>query len=181
MAKIEITDKLMKTMTSLRNKTEESNMDALTGLYNRTYYKYYTSKLFGSKQPVTFAIIDIDNFKDINDGFGHNIGDEALTYISNEFKKNARANDIIIRYGGDEFVVFFENSKASEAIHFFERVSANLKKTPLLVDGKTVPLTFSAGMAEHIKFELFEELFDRADKALYNAKEAGRDMTVISK
>ena len=180
MAKIEITDKLMKTMASLRNKTEESNLDALTGLYNRAYYNYYVTKLFGLKQPITFAIIDIDNFKDINDGFGHSIGDEALKHLSNEFKKNGRENDIIIRYGGDEFVVLFENSKASEAIHFFERVSQNLKTTPLISsENSVVPITFSVGMAEHLQLELFEELFDRADKALYKAKESGRDMVII--
>ncbi len=181
MAKVEITDKLLKTMQKLRNKTEENNIDALTQIYNRNYYNYYIEKLFGLKQPLTFAIIDIDDFKNINDSYGHINGDIALQYIARVLQKNTRNSDIPIRFGGDEFVIIFEQGTSLSADRYFKRVYKKLSSSPLVnEEGTTIPITLSVGVAEHRQREEFKDLFDRADHALYNAKELGKNQVYLS-
>jgi len=177
MANLEITDKLLATMKNLRKQQSISYKDALTGIYNRAYFEYFKSKLFGHKRPLSLKIFDVDKFKDINDSFGHNCGDKALKHIADMVNKNIRDTDIPIRYGGDEFIILLEESPLVGAIRLIERISNSLNST--FIDSDTADERFSvaisAGIAEHVSGESFEELFRKADKNLYKAKNAGRN------
>ncbi len=176
MANLEITDKLLKTMKDLKSSTEDANIDPLTQIYNRKYYNFYIAKFFGQKRLLSFVIFDVDKFKEINDGYGHGVGDLALSYIAQVLKKNGRETDYPIRFGGAEFIIILEESPLIGAFRLMERVAKDLIEEPLeLEDGQKLQITVSAGIAEHQKGETIEQLFERADRALYRAKEGGRN------
>lgn len=176
MANLEITDKLLSTMKHLRKQQSMNFIDSLTGVYNRSYLEYYKSKLFGKKRPLSFIIIDVDKFKDINDNYGHSSGDMALKHIASKISKNVRDNDIAIRFGGDEFIIILEDSPLIGARKLAGRISADLKNELLILDDDNhLVITLSVGITEYVLNESFEDLFKRADANLYNAKELGRD------
>lgn len=176
MANLEITDKLLSTMKHLRKQQSMNFMDSLTGVYNRSYLEYYKSKLFGKRRPLSFIIIDVDKFKDINDNFGHSSGDLALKHISSKISNNVRDNDIAIRYGGDEFVIILEDSPLIGARKLSSRIAKSLKDDVLVLDEDNhLTITLSIGITEYVLNESFEDLFKRADANLYDAKEQGRD------
>ena len=181
MANLEITDKLLSTMKKLKHQQGLIYKDNLTGVYNRAYFEYYKNNLWGKRRPITIAMVDVDKFKDINDSYGHSVGDKALQLIASTITDVCRDNDIAIRFGGDEFVVILEDSPLIGGQRLFERIAKKLKETPLVVDkNRRHIITLSVGVAEHIQQECFESLFERADKALYRAKENGRDCIEVT-
>ena len=120
------------------------------------------------------AIIDLDNFKMINDVLGHGAGDEALVKLASCMKEQKRAPDVLARYGGDEFVILMPETKAVEAVKLMERLRAAAAKIRMPDD---LPITISCGLAESPRehANLVRELMQRADLALYAAKSAGRN------
>lgn len=176
MANLEITDKLLSTMQNLRKQQSINFSDSLTGINNRAYFEYFKKKLFGKRRPLSFAIFDVDKFKDINDGYGHSTGDLALKHIADNIKSSVRDSDIAIRFGGDEFVIILEDSPLVGARRLLERISIKLKENPLFInENESLIITLSAGITEYNKGEPFESMFERADEMLYKAKENGRD------
>lgn len=175
MASLEITDQLLNTLKKLKKQQSKNFMDSLTDIYNRTYYDYYKSKLFGRRKPLAFVIFDVDKFKDINDHYGHSTGDKALQHIAETLKKNVRDTDYPIRYGGDEFVVLLEESPLIGAKRLMVRVMNQLVTQPLTIDDRVLPITVSVGITEYHEGEDFDTMFLRADKNLYKSKENGRN------
>lgn len=162
-------------------------IDSLTGLNNRKWINETLPKLIErtkkSKKPFSVGMIDIDHFKSFNDTYGHQAGDFVLASAAKIYKDNIRPTDFSARYGGEEFTLIFPDQTAEEAKNAAERVRKALAALSLTTPtGIKLPqITISIGIAEHHKNETVEELIERADKALYEAKESGRNRVCLAK
>jgi diguanylate cyclase (GGDEF)-like protein len=153
--------------------------DALTGILNRRSFDEEVTRIFKEslqfRQAVSVLVIDIDHFKNINDSHGHQLGDQALTRLGEILASTIRKNNIVARYGGDEFVCVLSNTILSEALTTSERIHDAVRNN----DMEQCKFTVSIGVACRTADERigFEEVMNRADQALYRAKEAGRNRT----
>ena len=152
--------------------------DALTGVGSR---KLLEDKLEAEaarakryKRPFSVAIIDLDNFKTINDVLGHATGDDALRKLAECMKIQKRTSDILARYGGDEFVILMPETKADDAFTLLERIRSDVHKIPI---AENVSMTISCGISQSLpeSNETSSDIIRRADLALYEAKSAGRN------
>jgi diguanylate cyclase (GGDEF)-like protein len=150
----------------------EAGHDTLTGLLNRSSYQNLGNELKNLKQPIALLVIDVDKFKEINDTYGHKVGDKALIKVATTLTQGFRSEDYVIRYAGDEFVVIMTNF-STEGKH---AIAAKVDKINTLLQNPTedVPkISISVGVAfSECGFD--ENLFQNADKALYSTKEKGR-------
>jgi two-component system, cell cycle response regulator len=172
---------------NLDHSLELAVTDQLTGLHNRRYMTGQLGALVNRAvrggEPVSSLMIDIDHFKKINDGFGHDIGDQVLREFSVRLASNVRAIDLPCRYGGEEFVVIMPGASLEDAQHIAERIRRHVAGSPFRVAGVSEPLsvTISIGVAATAGAEdTAEALLKRADEAVYAAKAAGRN-TVIAR
>lgn len=157
-------------------------IDKMTGIYSRKYFDLiFKNLLEGSiKHNETFSLlmIDIDKFKDVNDTYGHRKGDEVLSIIGQILINNTRSTDIVARYGGEEFIIVLFNTKEKDAIKVAEKIRRHIEdfKFPNI----DYPLTISIGVSLYPKHSQFSsELIEKADQALYYAKERGRNKVVL--
>lgn len=130
--------------------------------------------------PVSLAMLDLDDFKLVNDRYGHTFGDEALVEFAEVMRVTLRPSDIVARFGGEEFVVIFPHSDAQAALKAVARVQRALAALPLHCNGDSVTLSFSAGLASRLPSEPQESLIARADAALLSAKRSGKNRAVIA-
>ena len=121
------------------------------------------------------AILDIDNFKHLNDRLGHAAGDQALVHLSRVLRESIRPSDSIARWGGEEFVILLPETNLDGALKTMVRVQRALTRRYYLHNHERVLITFSAGVAQRRKGETQDEAITRADRALYKAKTAGRN------
>ncbi|WP_415396950.1 diguanylate cyclase [Sulfurimonas sp. CS5] len=153
--------------------------DTLTQIYNRTYFdKLMTSiALYQRKADTNFVILiaDIDHFKVINDTYGHQVGDEALKEVAKTLKDTLRDDDIVARWGGEEFVVMLKDIDLKEAQSIAEKLRAKIEKTKVQ---NTINITTSIGLTKYYVGEDTKLTFKRADNALYEAKKTGRNRVV---
>lgn len=173
---------------ALRDRLEESLemavTDPLTGLYNRRYVisrlRQGLDALERSGEPVAVALIDIDHFKRINDGFGHQAGDRVLKGFAERMGRELRAIDIAGRYGGEEFLVIFAGAGAADALEAAERTRAAIAREPFMISagGETQAVTLSAGVAAAMPGDDVDDVLARADLALYEAKASGRNQVI---
>ncbi len=159
---------------------EEMKLDALTSIYNRGAFdatvSRYLNMFFVLNQPISLIMIDVDNFKNINDSFGHTIGDEVLKSVSACLSRAfVRKNDLIARYGGDEFVVLLPDTPAEKSRVSMDRFLDNVRKIRIEGIPDDIKVSCSAGCTQIIDEDTVESLVKRADEALYEAKQAGRD------
>lgn len=159
-----------------------SSIDKVSGVYTRKFFEQaITSELSRAareKYPLSVIMIDIDDFKNVNDRYGHQTGDEVLRSIGKTLTENIRPRDICCRYGGEEFVVLLPDTPADEAELVAERLRMAIESAKLM--GACMPLTVSLGVSSYpIHGEWPDELVTRADQALYWAKEAGRNRTSV--
>jgi diguanylate cyclase (GGDEF)-like protein len=158
-----------------------SKMDALTDLYNhKTFHEYLEKLIEQSEQnrlPLQLAILDIDNFKKINDTYGHWVGDIVLLRVANLIKETVTPNDFAARYGGEEFAVIFTEKTLEQSYEIAEKIRLNLSKT-LHPELDSQAVTISIGLQDFVKGEGKETLFKGADASLYSAKRTGRNKTV---
>jgi len=127
-----------------------------------------------------YALLDIDNFKQLNDAYGHTVGDDALVYLVDAVKETTRPEDIVSRYGGEEFVILLPKTTIEEAVQILSRIRRNLTKKFFLHENKRLLITFSAGVAQFQPGESPESIFKRADEALYRAKKGGKNQILTS-
>jgi diguanylate cyclase (GGDEF)-like protein len=156
--------------------------DALTGLFNRrvfsTSMRRARARQARRRTPVSIAILDIDHFKTVNDTFGHNKGDEVLVKVANILTATMRRTDDVFRWGGEEFTILMEETNAEQAGMVCERLR-QLVENETMLPGRKVTASF--GVAELIAGEDDASFFQRADRALYDAKDLGRNQVVIRK
>lgn len=143
-------------------------------------YARETSRAMRTGSPLCVAMIDIDNFKKLNDNHGHHAGDEALIHLVQVAKEELRATDIIGRMGGEEFMIMLPNTLQEDAVMVVERLQRALTKKFFLNNNDRILITFSAGVAVYEAGESQESIMDRADKALYEAKHTGKNRVCIA-
>lgn len=172
-------------ITDRKKLEEQAFQDSLTGVYNRRYLdlnlERELNRSLRKKQPLTIAICDIDNFKAVNDTYGHEAGDLLIKEISKSVSRSIRAYDFISRFGGDEFVIVFPNTSIAEIHTHLERIRIEISKLSFkTTDGQHISCTVSIGVAESpVHGKTIDGLFDAADKALYKAKSTGRNKVSI--
>lgn len=153
--------------------------DVLTQLPNREAYNQRIEQEFDRWQryqrPVALAVADVDFFKRINDGFGHLAGDKVLRVIAKMLRKRLRKSDFVARFGGEEFVIVLPETTVEQAIPILDGVRQAIANCPFHFREKPVSITISFGVAEPDKNDTPASMFERADKALYKAKNAGRN------
>lgn len=159
--------------------SEQAIRDPLTGMYNRRYlYETLPREIARSERadsPMCVVILDMDNFKSINDTFGHTAGDHVLVELSRYLEKNTRQGDMVVRYGGEEFLISLSNTPADAAYLRVEGWLTHFATTIIPYGGAQIISTFSAGIAVYPEDGLTaEQLINQADSLLYQAKEAGK-------
>ncbi len=163
-----------------------SRVDGLTGLYNRHYWETRVSDLMAmvrrSTQPLSLILLDVDHFKSINDTHGHLAGDQVLQQIARLLRLNLRESELLGRYGGEEFALVLPNTDKDAAYATAERLRRLVQLAHFDTDKCVAALTctISLGVASYHGFQSYSDWFRAADKALYAAKEEGRNKTVLS-
>jgi len=159
--------------------------DNLTGLYNRRSFEerlgIETQKSFYGSTPVSLVMVDIDHFKKVNDTFGHLEGDKVLCEIASLLKTSVRKKDIVVRYGGEEFILILSGAGLEEAAMIAERIRRLVESTPVQMEQAQINLTVSLGISNFPihRPQSKEELVKMADLALYEAKRGGRNKVCI--
>ena len=153
--------------------------DKLTGIMNRQAFEYSFQRMrtyaLQQNNPIAMAIIDIDHFKSINDFHGHGTGDRVIQHIARMIQNSLRRSDNLCRWGGDEFLVLMKGCDGDQALQRMEALSGQIAQSPMMVDNQAVPVTVSCGVAQLQGKESVESLINRADIALYQAKQQGRN------
>lgn len=158
--------------------------DGLTGLYNRRYFEYNIEREFFRakryKNNLSMAILDIDFFKNINDTYGHQHGDFVLKEISKLIRESFRRTDILCRYGGEEIVIIMPETSLENAVIPSERLKEKIANKDFIYNNTNMKLTVSIGIsAMSDEFNNQKEIIESADRALYKAKQTGRNKVVI--
>ena len=163
---------------------ELATHDDLTGLVNRRHMQALMEQAHRrcarSGQSFCLAVIDVDHFKAVNDTYGHAAGDEVLRVMAQELKTAMRLSDMLARWGGEEFVLMLSDTRAPLARGGLERMRERVARLRIVVPEGTVAVTLSAGLAEHHAGETVAQTLARADRALYEAKHAGRDRVALA-
>ena len=184
---IQETMELKKTADTLKHRAreleEENRRDGLTGLFNRSHFKRSITDEFACAEsqgwPLTLAFIDIDHFKQVNDNYGHQTGDQVLRHVAGQLILHTRGSDIVARYGGEEFVILMPGTNSEGAWIVCQRILISLRENGYQRNGAAaIMATVSIGIAVHGESSDYqdpEKLIRAADKAVYSAKLAGRD------
>ncbi|MET4027000.1 diguanylate cyclase [Marinobacter sp. MBR-99] len=167
----------------VRRERERAMTDLLTQLPNREAWQerlaFEYNRWQRYRHPLSVSVIDIDLFKKINDSFGHKAGDRVLQLVAREMKSRLRSTDFIARFGGEEFVLLLPETGLEAARDVVEQFREHVGKLPFHFGGKPVSITFSAGVSEFRDGDTEDAVFDRADRALYQAKDAGRNQVMV--
>lgn len=167
----------------VRKERVRAMTDLLTQLPNREAWQERLSFEFNRWQryqhPLTIAVLDIDHFKRVNDSYGHKAGDRVLQLVARELQQRLRNTDFIARYGGEEFVALFPETTAEDARQVLDSLRDYVGKLPFHFSGEPVRITVSVGVSSFGAGDSADQVFDRADRALYQAKDAGRDQIKV--
>ncbi len=179
-----MTDKNEELSKALEQISEMAVRDELTGVYNRRHLMDLLAreKAMADRKNYVFTIcyVDLDYFKRVNDRFGHSTGDDVLRNFARVAEGVIREIDCIARIGGEEFVLVFAGTNQSDAIRGAERLAAGLKDMPVSRTEPHYRITASVGITEYRQGDTIQQLVDRADKALYDAKRTGRNRLVVA-
>ncbi|GAA0756573.1 diguanylate cyclase [Ideonella azotifigens] len=167
----------------LRRMSDEASTDALTQVANRRglaqLFSVEQARLQREDKPLSVGLLDIDNFKRLNDQLGHAAGDQALVALAQRVRDSLRPGDVVARFGGEEFVVLLPATPVDEAQQVLTRLQRLLSASLFMHEGKEVFVTFSAGVTIYRGADTLEETLERADEALYEAKRTGKNRTCI--
>lgn len=162
---------------------EKAYTDTLTQLPNRLAYEkrslqeYARWHRYGN--PLALAVCDLDFFKKINDTYGHAAGDKVLSKVGEIFNKTLRGTDFSCRFGGEEFLILLPETNTEDAKLAMEKLRLKIEESPFHFRGERVQVTVSIGLSEFVKGDTLDQVFERADQAVYEAKNAGRNRIVI--
>jgi diguanylate cyclase (GGDEF)-like protein len=160
---------------------EDAFKDQLTGISNRRLFDTIIDNEIEisekNNKPLSMILFDLDNFKIVNDTYGHPVGDELLRQSAQTVRSLIRNSDIFVRYGGEEFVILMYQTSEDGAVLLAEKIRASLEDHDFPVAGKQ---TASFGVAVRMKGESFKSWYERLDKALYKAKKSGRNKVVAA-
>lgn len=171
---------------SLYSKNQElntiANTDPLTGLYNRRTMSEHVRKLYEDTQvsqtQFSLIICDIDDFKLVNDTYGHECGDEVLKAISRQLSTLTRGHDFLCRWGGEEFLILLQNIDVEMARTIAERIRGKLADTDIPYQNETIRITMTFGVASSGEVESYDDLFKLADHRLYQGKNSGKNVVI---
>jgi diguanylate cyclase len=175
-----------RSIESMRNELEQVkamlHQDPLTGTLNRRgideAFRQEASRCDRHGSRLSAAMVDLDDFKALNDTHGHPVGDRALAHVCALIRKTLRPTDRIGRLGGEEFLVLLPDTGADETTAVMARIQRELAAFPLQENNEAIAITFSCGIAERCAHETFDALAGRADAALYRAKRAGKNRCI---
>ena len=169
----------------LSDNRQKLMFDSLTGARSRLSYEEILDQEFSRweryREAFCYAIFDIDHFKHVNDRFGHNAGDKALQIVANLMSKHIRKTDFLFRIGGEEFVLLLPKTGLQHAKPLAEKIRSSVGKSNFHFKQEQLQLTLSGGLTMVLPLDTPEFLYERADKALYEAKQSGRDQLVVLK
>jgi diguanylate cyclase (GGDEF)-like protein len=180
----ELQEKNLALIHALENLNNQATHDELTGLYNR---RYILQRLEEQWQDIrryhttcSIALLDIDHFKLVNDQYGHGIGDLVLKGFANRIQGELRQGDIFARYGGEEFLLVLPMAELEAAGKLVDRLRQIIEETPVIDEPLTISIRSSFGVAELLPTEVVHDCISRADRALYRAKEGGRNRVELA-
>lgn len=157
--------------------------DPLTNLPNRQAFKERLSQEIARAKrygiPLCLAVWDIDYFKNINDTYGHRSGDKALIIIAKLFSKYCREADFVARFGGEEFITLLPETNANDALLVVDKLRKIVGKCGFKANGDNISITLSCGLTQFVETDSADSFFERADRALYQAKQSGRNQCVV--
>jgi len=163
-----------------------ANTDYLTNLYNRRRFYRTSEKMFAEAlktgYPISITLLDLDCFKKINDTHGHMIGDQVLVHVAHLIREHCRENDMAARYGGEEFAILHPDVDKSTAFQIVEKIRKYVEEIPYANEENEINVTFSAGIVDLESCKncpRVDDMFALADKALYRAKDGGRNQVVV--
>lgn len=160
--------------------SKQASSDMLTGLYNRRHSDRLISDLIQTPGPHSLIIADLDNFKNINDSFGHQVGDQVLLDIAQRLKKQNRGKDVIARWGGEEFLIFLPNTDQQQAYQLAEQLRLDIYQHCQVPAINLGAISMSFGVAQWRVDLSFERNFCLADAALYQSKQQGRNIVSLA-
>lgn len=168
----------------LRRLSDEVATDALTQVANRRglmqQFEVEQARIAREGSQLAIGLLDIDNFKRLNDTLGHSAGDEALKALADHVRRSLRPVDAVSRFGGEEFVVLLPGTAVDEAQQVLTRLQRQLSASLFMHENREVFVTFSAGVTQYRAGERLEEALERADEALYEAKRTGKNRTCVA-
>ena len=184
---IDITEK-KKAETALNESYKKlqqlARTDALTQLSNRRdileKLEYERIKFERSKEPFSVAIGDLDDFKKVNDKYGHECGDFVLKHVSNLMVDTVRKQDVVARYGGEEFMLLLPQTGLKGAYHIAELIRKKIAKFPITYKDKEVNMTITFGVCLYEKEMSLNQCISKADKALYKGKAEGKNRVILA-
>lgn len=172
-------EKIRKLQAELTQLSETVRVDQLTGVLNRRGFdEAIVKEISRAKRndgKLSIAFLDIDNFKKLNDSFGHHIGDEALKLLASTIQTTIRPTDVVSRFGGEEFVILLPDTDIEQAVSTITRLQRALTKQFFMANNERQLITFSAGIALFKKLETDADVISRADQAMYLAKKSGKN------
>jgi diguanylate cyclase len=176
--------KIRELQTELTRVSAKVREDQLTGALNRRGLEEEFDRSCAAserrQEPMSLALLDIDDFKVLNDTHGHMAGDYALVHLAKVIRSTVRPTDVVCRYGGEEFVILLPGTSLQDSIVVVSRLQRELTKRFFLHDNQRLLLTFSAGVAERRSGETREQTIGRADAAMYQAKRSGKNRVMIA-
>lgn len=159
-----------------------SSRDPLTGAYNRYGFEQRLSELLHSDEfhPLSLILLDVDHFKQFNDTYGHDVGDKVLQQLVSRLERHTRQQDVLCRWGGEEFLLLCPATTAHNAARLAEKLRSLIAEETTDVEAFEISLTASFGVCQLVESESYVDAFTRADRALYSAKHQGRNRVVLA-
>jgi diguanylate cyclase len=184
-----LSEKVNSLNVELEKAKEESIKDGLTGVYNRKDFDRYIGMLVErntvAKAPFSILLLDIDDFKKINDNFGHQTGDRVLVALAHKCREYIRSGDYLARYGGEEFVVVLPGASLRNAVKKAKFICREIAKAKYALEARKedtiISITISIGVSVHKKGDTVTTIIERSDKALYAAKQTGKNRVISEK
>jgi len=179
----ELSGRVVELESELRRLSGEVSTDQLTQVANRRgliqAFETARARLERDGLPLSIGLLDIDNFKRLNDELGHSVGDVALRSLAGVVAKSLRPDDMVARFGGEEFVVLLPATPVADGQQILTRLQRSLSGGLFMHESRNVLVTFSAGVTVYRSGETLEQALERADQALYQAKRTGKNRTCI--